>query len=100
MGYGSKTHYNGSQNGDTTASSGRELYYLQFSLQAARPETFGYTLVWFKAITFTNISNNNFSGYEPYHLVQNYRRFKDSLYPHYQGYDGDQKNAKIRKLPP
>jgi hypothetical protein len=41
-GYGGKTHYNDSQNSDTTASSGRELYYLQFSLQAASPETFGY----------------------------------------------------------
>jgi len=26
-------------------SSGRELYYLQFSLQVASPETSGYTLV-------------------------------------------------------
>jgi hypothetical protein len=25
--------------------SGRELYHLQFSLHAASPETFGYTLV-------------------------------------------------------
>jgi hypothetical protein len=31
---------------DTTASSGRKLYVLQFSLQAASPETFGYTLVF------------------------------------------------------
>jgi hypothetical protein len=44
-GYGSKTHQTDSQNNDTTASSGRELYHLQFSLQAASPETFGYTLV-------------------------------------------------------
>jgi hypothetical protein len=44
-GYGGKTHYTDSQNSDTTASNGRELYYLQFSLQAASPETFGYTLV-------------------------------------------------------
>jgi len=44
-GYGDKTHRADSQNSDTTASSGRELYYLQFSLQAASPETFGYTLV-------------------------------------------------------
>jgi hypothetical protein len=29
----------------TTAPSGRELYHLQFSLQAASPETFCYTLV-------------------------------------------------------
>jgi hypothetical protein len=34
-----------SQNSDTTARSGRELYHLQFSLQAASPETFGYSLV-------------------------------------------------------
>jgi hypothetical protein len=34
-----------SQNSDTTATSGRELYHLQFSLQAASPETFGYTLI-------------------------------------------------------
>jgi len=30
---------------DTTAPSGRELYRLQFSLQAISPETFGYTLI-------------------------------------------------------
>jgi hypothetical protein len=34
------------KNSDTTAPSGRELYHLQFSLQAASPETFGYTLVY------------------------------------------------------
>jgi hypothetical protein len=34
------------QYGDTTAPSGRELYHLQFSLEAASPETFGYTLVY------------------------------------------------------
>jgi hypothetical protein len=44
-GYGDKTRWTDSQNSHTTASSGRELYYLQFSLQAASPETFGYTLV-------------------------------------------------------
>jgi hypothetical protein len=32
------------KNSDTTAPSGRELYHIQFSLQAASPETFGYTL--------------------------------------------------------
>jgi len=31
-GYGGKPHYTDSQNSDTTASSGRELYHLQFSL--------------------------------------------------------------------
>jgi len=30
------------QNSDTTAPSGRDLYHLQFSLQAASPETYGY----------------------------------------------------------
>jgi hypothetical protein len=44
-GYGGKTHYTGSQNSDTTAPSGRELYHFQFSLQATSPETFGYTFV-------------------------------------------------------
>jgi len=43
--YGGKTHYTDSQNSDTTAPSGRELYHLQFSLQADSPETFGYTLL-------------------------------------------------------
>jgi hypothetical protein len=43
--YGDKTHYTDSQNGDTTAPSGRELYHLQFSLQAASPETFEYIVV-------------------------------------------------------
>jgi hypothetical protein len=44
-GYGGKTHKTDSQNSDTAAPSGRELYHLQFSLQVASPETFGYTLV-------------------------------------------------------
>jgi len=34
------------QSSDTTAPSGRELYHLMFSHQAASPETFGYTLVY------------------------------------------------------
>jgi hypothetical protein len=44
--YGGKTHYTDSQNNDTTASSCRELYHLQFSIQEASPETFGCTLVF------------------------------------------------------
>jgi hypothetical protein len=44
-GHGDKTHYTDSQNSDTTASIGRQLYHLQFTLQEASPETFGYTLV-------------------------------------------------------
>jgi hypothetical protein len=31
-GYGGKTRYTDSQNSDTTAPSGTEMYYLQFSL--------------------------------------------------------------------
>jgi len=42
-GYGGRTHYIDSQNGYTTAHTGRELYHLQFSLQAASPETFWYS---------------------------------------------------------
>jgi hypothetical protein len=44
-GYGGKTHYTDSQNSYTIASSGGELYHLQFSLQVASPETFGYILL-------------------------------------------------------
>jgi hypothetical protein len=44
-GYGGKTHWTDPQNSDITISSGRELYHLQFSLQEASPETFGYALV-------------------------------------------------------
>jgi hypothetical protein len=36
-----------SLNSDATAPSGRELYHLQFSLQAASPETFGYSFVYY-----------------------------------------------------
>jgi hypothetical protein len=46
--HGVKTHKTDSQNSDTTESDGRELHHLQFSLQGANPETFGYNLVyWF-----------------------------------------------------
>jgi len=44
-GYGGKPHYTDPQNSDSTSPSGSELYHLQFSLQTASPETFGYTLV-------------------------------------------------------
>jgi len=43
--YCGKTHYTNSQNSDATASSSRELYHLQFSLQAASLETFGCNLI-------------------------------------------------------
>jgi hypothetical protein len=49
-GYGGKSHQTDSQNSDTTAPSGRELYHLQFSLQAASSETFVYSLVIFSLI--------------------------------------------------
>jgi len=41
-GYGGKTRWTDSQNSDTAAHNGRELYHLQSSFQAASPETFGY----------------------------------------------------------
>jgi hypothetical protein len=43
--YGGKTHYSDSQNSDTTTPTSRDMYNLQFSLQEASPETFGYTLL-------------------------------------------------------
>jgi hypothetical protein len=49
-GYGGKTHYTDSQNSDTTALSSRELYHLQFLLQAASPEISGYRVVIFMCI--------------------------------------------------
>jgi hypothetical protein len=45
-GYGGKTHYTDSKKSYITAPNGRELYHFQFLLQAASPETFGYTLVF------------------------------------------------------
>jgi hypothetical protein len=44
-GYGGKTHRTDSQNSDITAPIGRRLNHLQFPLQGASPETFGYALV-------------------------------------------------------
>jgi hypothetical protein len=57
-GYGSKTHLADSQNSDTTAPSGRELYHLQFLPQVASLEIFRYTLVYQK-ITGDGFSNDN-----------------------------------------
>jgi hypothetical protein len=39
------TRLTDSQNSDTTAPSGRQLYHLQFSRQASSLETFGYAVV-------------------------------------------------------
>jgi len=47
-----KTHWTDSQNSDTAAPRGWELYHLEFSLQAASPETFGYTLVYLEVRFF------------------------------------------------
>jgi hypothetical protein len=63
--YGGKTRYTDSQNSNTTAPSGRELYNLQFSLQAASPETFGYTLVRpystrFECVTIIRLIRNTY----------------------------------------
>jgi hypothetical protein len=49
---------------DTTAPSGRELYHLQFSLQAASPETFGYSLMFWaiassKTLFWNSTTQNN-----------------------------------------
>jgi hypothetical protein len=54
---------------DTTAPNGRELYHLQFSLQAVSPETFGYPLFSFYKITALGLAkiatNNEQSLIEP-----------------------------------
>jgi hypothetical protein len=68
--YGGKTHKTDSQNSDTTAPGGRGLYHLQFSLQAASPETFGYTLIKFiptwKCISYTTHNDRISRGYDCY----------------------------------
>jgi len=58
-GYGGKTHYTDSQNSDTTAASGRELYHLKFSLQTASPETFGYTLVYYARLNILGLCSKH-----------------------------------------
>jgi hypothetical protein len=71
--YGGKTHYTDSQNSDTTASSGRELYHLHFSLQAASPETFGYNFVYHPVDqTETLFVQRNFSPLYWAHIVPCY----------------------------
>jgi hypothetical protein len=39
------------QYSDTTAPCGTQLYHFQFSLQAANPDAFGYTLVYATCFT-------------------------------------------------
>jgi hypothetical protein len=53
-GYGGKIHWTDSQNSDITSSC-RKLYHLQFSLQAASPETFVYTLM--RPLHLVNVRN-------------------------------------------
>jgi len=53
--YGAKTHLTDSQNSDTIAPTGTELYHVQLSLQAASPETFGYTLISFMYTEITSL---------------------------------------------
>jgi hypothetical protein len=54
--YGGKTHQTDSQNSDTTAPNGRELYHLQFSLQAVSPEIYGYILVYYSDLPLIILS--------------------------------------------
>jgi hypothetical protein len=76
-GYGGKTHYTDSQDSDTTAPSGRELYHLQFSLQAASPETFGYTLL---CVYMRQTENLNYSNVS---VRRDLERVELCLYDHY-----------------
>jgi hypothetical protein len=54
-GYDGKTHWTGSQNSNTTAPSDREQYHLQFLLQVASLETFGYTLICYSVLSVTQV---------------------------------------------
>jgi len=49
-------HQTDSQNRDTTAPSGRNLYHLHFTHQGFSPENFGYTLVVLFTLTLKNFS--------------------------------------------
>jgi hypothetical protein len=62
--YGGKIHYTDSQNSDTAAPSGRELYHLQFSLQAASPETFGYTIVYVETCPTNVVYEHRFASFD------------------------------------
>jgi len=53
------------QNSDTTAPSGRELYTLQFSLQAASPENFRFTVLYEYLVSW----NGNFGVVFPEKLA-------------------------------
>jgi hypothetical protein len=68
-GYGCKTHYTDSQNSDTTAPGGRELYHLQFSLQAASPKTFGCTLVFMQPVGIKSHEYPIFIHYCSFHIL-------------------------------
>jgi hypothetical protein len=51
------------ENSNTAAPSGRELYHLQFSSQAASPETFGYTLLCLYACTYIRSLGSQTQGH-------------------------------------
>jgi hypothetical protein len=55
--YDGKTNLTGSRNSDKTAPSDRESYHLQFLLQLASPETFGYEFVYCEeSVVMTNVA--------------------------------------------
>jgi len=63
--YGGKTQSTDSQNSDTTTPSGIDLYHLQFSLQAANPESFEYSLVCSVSVNTYNYLTTQFNSRRP-----------------------------------
>jgi hypothetical protein len=52
-------------NSNTTTPSGRQLYHLQFSLQAASPDTFGYVLVYLHEFLTSALDGGEWSVHAP-----------------------------------
>jgi hypothetical protein len=80
------------RNSHKTAPSDRELFRLQFSLQAARPETFGYTLLYITLRKVGSASNeqdhNSFrrfpagaANFSLHHRIQNGSGAHPASYP-------------------
>jgi hypothetical protein len=77
--YGGKTHYLDSQNIDTTTPSGRELYHLQFLLQATSPETFRYTIVQSEYLIIPQLSKKFLAFYETRRLITVFTRVRHRI---------------------
>jgi hypothetical protein len=74
-GYGGKTHWTDSQNSDTSTPSGRELYHLQFLLQAPVRKLLDIALYVYlngclaNEVLMFNPNGNNRSKNKPFYVV-------------------------------